>query len=200
MAYGGGHVLLVLEVSEVKFHKPEVGLHSLMKLSGGLHVLRILLLIPLAILFCLRRTASAVLLALLLALDLIANLLTRVFDLADDAAVALDGLADFLIQTVLLLTLLHRCPALGAAVLALLARLALVLLPDWLDMRRNGCARCCTVPEKALSWSCCALLLIPLLCPGLPSGGVRAVAVALSALNIAIALLRRRSVRRERLA
>ena len=180
----------------MNFHKPVAGLHSLMKLSGGLHVLRILLLIPLAILLCLRRTASAVLLALMLALDLIANLLTCAFDLADDASVALDGLADFLIQAVLLLTLLHRCPALGAAVLALLLRLALVLLPDWLDPRRNGCARCCTVPEKALSWSCCALLLIPLLCPGLPSGGVRAVAVAVSMLNIAAIPMRLRNIRR----
>ena len=180
----------------MNFHKPVAGLHSLMKLSGGLHVLRILLLIPLAILLCLRRTASAVLLALMLALDLIANLLTCAFDLADDASVALDGLADFLIQAVLLLTLLHRCPALGAAVLALLLRLALVLLPDWLDPRRNGCARCCTVPEKALSWSCCALLLIPLVRPIQSTALAWTLAIALSIMNLAAIPLRADCIRR----
>ena len=180
----------------MKNYSPHYGFHSLMTLCTKLHIFRILLLVPLTLLLHLRRAAAALVLGLMLLLDLTANLLARRFDLADGVAVVLDSAADLLIQAVLLLTLLHRCPALGAAVLALLLRLALVLLPDWLDPRRNGCARCCTVPEKALSWSCCALLLIPLLCPGLPSGGVRAVAVAVSMLNIAAIPMRLRNIRR----
>lgn len=184
----------------MKFHMPGFGLHSLRRLSGGLQLLRALLLVPLTILLCLRKAASAVLLMLMLALDLAARLLTRRFDQADDTSVALDGIVDFLIQAVLLLALIPRLPGLGIAVLALLARLVLALVPDLRDMRKSGCARLCTLPEKALSMLCCALLLVPLVQPALSAGAARMLGVALCAMNAAIILLRMRDSRRSRVA
>ena len=86
----------------MKYRSPIGGLNSLTKLSGGLHVLRILLLVPLTILLHLRKAAAAVLLGLMLLLDLAANLLARRFDLADGFSAALDWLraaADSAVQS-----------------------------------------------------------------------------------------------------
>ena len=179
----------------MRFHLPGVGLHSLRRLSGRLHLLRMLLLVPLTILMLLHRAVSALLLALMLVLDLAANLLTRGFDQADDAAVALDSIVDFLMQATLLMALVPRFPGLGIAVLPLLLRLALVLLPDWREMHGSGCARLCALPEKLLSMLCCALLLVPLLQPALSAGATRALGVALCAMNAGIILLRKRKSR-----
>ena len=128
----------------MKYHSPIGGLNRLTKLCGGLHVLRILLLIPLTI----------------------------------------------------LLTLVPRFPELGIAIWALLARLALALVPDWIALMRNRSARLCGGMEKALCWTGCALMLVPLVHPGLSAGGARTLAIALSALNIAAIPLRAGCTRR----
>ena len=128
----------------MKYRSPIGGLNSLTKLSGGLHILRILLLVPLTILLHLRKAAAAVLLGLMLLLDLAANLLARRFDLADGFSAALDSIADLLIQAALLVTLLPRFPKLGVAVWALLARLVLALVPDWIALLRIRRAFCKT--------------------------------------------------------
>ena len=180
----------------MKYRSPIGGLNSLTKLSGGLHILRILLLVPLTILLHLRKAAAAVLLGLILLLDLAANLLARCFDLADGFSAALDSVADLLIQAALLFTLLPRFPKLGVAVWALLARLVLALVPDWIALMRNRSARLCGGMEKALCWLCCALMLVPLVHPGLSAGGARTLAIALSALNIAAIPLRAGCTRR----
>ena len=180
----------------MKYHSPIGGLNSLTKLCGGLHVLRILLLIPLTILLHLRKAAAAVLLGLMLVLDLAANLLARRFDLADDAAAVLESIADLLIQATLLCALVPRIPELGLALVALLARLALALVPDWIALMRNRSARLCGGMEKALCWLGCALMLVPLVHPGLSAGGARTLAIALSALNIAAIPLRAGCIRR----
>ena len=174
----------------MKYRSPIGGLNSLTKLSGGLHILRILLLVPLTILLHLRKAAAAVLLGLILLLDLAANLLARRFDLADGFSAALDSVADLLIQAALLLTLLPRFPKLGVAVWALLARLVLALVPDWIALLRMRRARLCGGVEKALTWLGCALLLVPLCNPGLSAGGARTLAIALSALTAATIPLR----------
>lgn len=174
----------------MKYRSPIGGLNSLTKLSGGLHVLRILLLVPLTILLHLRKAAAAVLLGLMLLLDLAANLLARRFDLADGFSAALDSIADLLIQAALLLTLLPRFPELGVAVWALLARLVLALVPDWIALLRMRRARLCGGVEKALTWLGCALLLVPLCNPGLSAGGARTLSIVLSILNLAAIPLR----------
>ncbi|MDO5323941.1 MAG: hypothetical protein Q4G06_07960 [Clostridia bacterium] len=180
----------------MKIHSPIGGFHSLTKLCGGLHILRILLLVPLTVLLHLRRAAAAAVLALMLLIDLAANLLARRFDLADDAAAVLESIADLLIQATLLCALVPRFPELGIAILALLARLALALVPDWIALMRNRSARLCGGMEKALCWLGCALMLVPLVHPGLSAGGARTLAIALSALNIAAIPLRAGCIRR----
>ena len=135
-------------------------------------------------------------LGLTLLLDLAANLLARRFGLSDDVAAVLDTLADLLLQAALLLTLLPRFPELGIAVWALLARLALALILDWIVLLRSKCARMCGGMEKVLTWLSCALLLVPLCNPGLSAGGARTLAIALSALNIAAIPLRAGCIRR----
>lgn len=180
----------------MKYRSPFGGLNSLTKLSGGLHILRILLLVPLTILIHLRKAAAAVLLGLMLLIDLAANLLARRFDLADGFSAALDSIADLLIQAALLLTLLPRFPELGVAVWALLARLVLALVPDWIALLRMRRAKLCGGMEKALCWLGCALLLIPLCNPGLSAGAARTLAIALSALTAATIPLRMSCTRR----
>ena len=180
----------------MKNRSPIGGLNSLTKLCGGLHVLRILLLIPLTLLIHLRKAAAAVLLGLMLLVDLAANLLARRFDLADEAALVLDSIADLLIQAALLLTLVPRIPELGVAVWALLARLVLALVPDWIALMRNRSARLCGGMEKALCWLCCALMLVPLVHPGLSAGGARTLSIVLSALTAATIPLRMSCTRR----
>ena len=179
----------------MKYRSPIGGLNSLTKLSGGLHVLRILLLVPLTILIHLRKAAAAVLLGLILLLDLAANLLARRFDLADGTALVLDSVADLLIQAVLLLTLLPRFTELGVAVWALLARLVLALVPDWIALLRMRRARLCGGVEKALTWLGCALL-VPLCNPTLSAGGARTLSIVLSALIAATIPLRMSCTRR----
>ena len=179
----------------MKYRSPIGGLNSLTKLSGGLHVLRILLLVPLTILIHLRKAAAAVLLGLILLLDLAANLLARRFDLADGFSAALDSVADLLIQAALLLTLLPRFPKLGVAVWALLARLVLALVPDWIALLRMRRARLCGGVEKALTWLGCALL-VPLCNPTLSAGGARTLSIVLSALTAATIPLRMSCTRR----
>ena len=179
----------------MKYRSPIGGLNSLTKLSGGLHVLRILLLVPLTILIHLRKAAAAVLLGLILLLDLAANLLARRFDLADGTALVLDSVADLLIQAVLLLTLLPRFTELGVAVWALLARLVLALVPDWIALLRMRRARLCGGVEKALTWLGCALL-VPLCNPTLSAGGARTLSIVLSALTAATIPLRMSCTRR----
>ena len=179
----------------MKYRSPIGGLNSLTKLSGGLHVLRILLLVPLTILLHLRKAAAAVLLGLMLLLDLAANLLARRFDLADGFSAALDSIADLLIQAALLLTLLPRFPELGVAVWALLARLVLALVPDWIALLRMRRARLCGGVEKALTWLGCALL-VPLCNPTLSAGGARTLSIVLSALIAATIPLRMSCTRR----
>ena len=180
----------------MKYHSPIGGLNSLTKLCGGLHALRILLLIPLTILIHLRGAAAAVLLGLTLLIDLTASLLARRYDLADDAAAVLDSVADLLIQATLLCVLIPRIPELKLALVALLARLMLALGPDWIAMRRNRSARLCSGMERALAWLGCALLLIPLVQPILSAAFARTLSIALSALNIAAIPLRIRNIRR----
>ena len=180
----------------MKYRSPFGGLNSLTKLSGGLHILRILLLVPLTILIHLRKAAAAVLLGLMLLIDLAANLLVRRFDLADGAALVLDSIADLLIQAALLLTLLPRFPELGVAVWALLAKLMLALVPDWIALLRSRCARLCGGAEKALCGLGCALLLIPLVHPTLSAGSARALSIALAALTAATIPLRMSRTRR----
>ena len=175
---------------------PAGGFHSLMTLCAKLHIFRILLLIPLTLLLHLRKAAAALVLGLMLLLDLAANLLARRFDLADGVAVVLDSAADLLIQAALLLTLVPRFPELGIAVWALLARLVLALAPDWIAMLRSKRARMCGNVEKALCWLGCALLLIPLIHPGMSAGGTRTLAVILSALTAATIPLRMSRTRR----
>ena len=179
----------------MKYRSPIGGLNSLTKLSGGLHILRILLLVPLTILLHLRKAAAAVLLGLILLLDLAANLLARRFDLADGFSAALDSVADLLIQAALLLTLLPRVPKLGVAVWALLARLVLALVPDWIALLRMRRARLCGGVEKALTWLGCALL-VPLCNPTLSAGGARTLSIVLSALIAATIPLRMSCTRR----
>ena len=179
----------------MKYRSPIGGLNSLTKLSGGLHILRILLLVPLTILLHLRKAAAAVLLGLMLLLDLAANLLARRFDLADGFSAALDSIADLLIQAALLLTLLPRFPELGVAVWALLARLVLALVPDWIALLRMRRARLCGGVEKALTWLGCALL-VPLCNPTLSAGGARTLSIVLSALTAATIPLRMSCTRR----
>ena len=179
----------------MKYRSPIGGLNSLTKLSGGLHVLRILLLVPLTILIHLRKAAAAVLLGLILLLDLAANLLARCFDLADGFSAALDSVADLLIQAALLFTLLPRFPKLGVAVWALLARLVLALVPDWIALLRMRRARLCGGVEKALTWLGCALL-VPLCNPTLSAGGARTLSIVLSALIAATIPLRMSCTRR----
>ena len=180
----------------MKQYSPHGGFHSLMTLCAKLHIFRILLLVPLTLLLHLRRAAAALVLGLMLLLDLAANLLARRFDLADDAAAVLDSIADLLIQGALLLMLLPRFPELGVALWALLAKLMLALVPDWIAMRRNRSARLCSGMEKALCWLCCALLLIPLMHPTLSASGARALAILLSALTAATIPLRMSCTRR----
>ena len=180
----------------MKYRSPIGGLNSLTKLSGGLHILRILLLVPLTILLHLRKAAAAVLLGLILLLDLAANLLARCFDLADGFSAALDSVADLLIQAALLFTLLPRFPKLGVAVWALLARLVLALVPDWIVLLRMRRARLCDGVEKALCWIGCALLLVPLCNPTLSAGGARTLSIVLSALIAATIPLRMSCTRR----
>ena len=180
----------------MKKYSPHYGFHSLMTLCTKLHVLRILLLVPLTILLHLRRAAAALVLGLMLLLDLTANLLARRFDLADGVAVVLDSAADLLIQAALLLTLLPRFPELGVAVWALLARLVLALVPDWIALLRMRRARLCGGVEKALTWLGCALLLVPLCNPGLSAGGARTLSIVLSALTAATIPLRMSCTRR----
>ena len=179
----------------MKYRSPIGGLNSLTKLSGGLHILRILLLVPLTILLHLRKAAAAVLLGLILLLDLAANLLARRFDLADGFSAALDSVADLLIQAALLFTLLPRFPKLGVAVWALLARLVLALVPDWIALLRMRRARLCGGVEKALTWLGCALL-VPLCNPTLSAGGARTLSIVLSALTAATIPLRMSCTRR----
>lgn len=179
----------------MKYRSPIGGLNSLTKLSGGLHILRILLLVPLTILLHLRKAAAAVLLGLILLLDLAANLLARRFDLADGFSAALDSVADLLIQAALLFTLLPRFPKLGVAVWALLARLVLALVPDWIALLRMRRARLCGGVEKALTWLGCALL-VPLCNPTLSAGGARTLSIVLSALIAATIPLRMSCTRR----
>lgn len=179
----------------MKYRSPIGGLNSLTKLSGGLHILRILLLVPLTILLHLRKAAAAVLLGLILLLDLAANLLARCFDLADGFSAALDSVADLLIQAALLFTLLPRFPKLGVAVWALLARLVLALVPDWIALLRMRRARLCGGVEKALTWLGCALL-VPLCNPTLSAGGARTLSIVLSALIAATIPLRMSCTRR----
>ena len=180
----------------MKNRSPIGGLNSLTKLCGRLHVLRILLLVPLTLLIHLCKAAAAVLLGLMLLIDLAANLLARRFDLADEAALVLDSIADLLIQAALLLTLVPRIPELGVAVWALLARLVLALVPDWIALMRNRSARLCGGVEKALCWLGCALLLIPLVHPSLSAGGARTLSIVLSALTAATIPLRMSCTRR----
>ena len=180
----------------MKYRSPIGGLNSLTKLCGGLHVLRILLLVPLTILLHLRRAAAALVLGLMLLLDLTANLLARRFDLADGVAVVLDSAADLLIRAALLIALLPRFPELGVAVWALLAKLMLALVPDWIALLRMRRARLCGGMEKALCWLGCALLLIPLCNPGLSAGGARTLSIVLSVLIAATIPLRMSSTRR----
>ena len=179
----------------MKYRSPIGGLNSLTKLSGGLHVLRILLLVPLTILLHLRKAAAAVLLGLMLLLDLAANLLARRFDLADGAALVLDSIADLLIQAALLLTLVPRFPELGVAVWTLLAKLMLALVPDWIALLRMRRARLCGGVEKALTWLGCALL-VPLCNPTLSAGGARTLSIVLSVLTAATIPLRMSCTRR----
>lgn len=179
----------------MKYRSPIGGLNSLTKLSGGLHILRILLLVPLTILLHLRKAAAAVLLGLILLLDLAANLLARRFDLADGFSAALDSVADLLIQAALLFALLPRFPKLGVAVWALLARLVLALVPDWIALLRMRRARLCGGVEKALTWLGCALL-VPLCNPTLSAGGARTLSIVLSALIAATIPLRMSCTRR----
>ena len=180
----------------MKKYSPHYGFHSLMTLCTKLHVLRILLLVPLTILLHLRRAAAALVLGLMLLLDLTANLLARRFDLADGVAVVLDSAADLLIQAALLLMLLPRFPELGVAVWALLAKLMLALVPDWIALLRSRCTRLCGGAEKALCGLGCALLLIPLVHPTLSAGGARALSIALAALTAATIPLRMSRTRR----
>ena len=180
----------------MKYRSPIGGLNSLTKLSGGLHLLRILLLVPLTILIHLRRAAAAVLLGLMLLIDLAASLLARRFDLADGAALVLDSIADLLIQAALLLTLVPRFPELGVAVWTLLAKLMLALVPDWIALLRMRRARLCGGMEKALTWLGCALLLVPLCNPGLSAGGARTLSIVLSVLAAATIPLRMSCTRR----
>ena len=179
----------------MKYRSPIGGLNSLTKLSGGLHVLRILLLVPLTILIHLRKAAAAMLLGLMLLIDLAANLLARRFDLTDGFSAALDSIADLLIQAALLFTLLPRFPELGVAVWALLARLVLALVPDWIALLRMRRARLCGGVEKALTWLGCALL-VPLCNPTLSAGGARTLSIVLSALIAATIPLRMSCTRR----
>ena len=174
---------------------PNGGFHSLMTLCARLHILRLLLLVPLTLLIHLRR-AAAVLLGLMLLADLAANLLARRFDLADGVAAVLDSIADLLIQAALLIALLPRFPALDVALWALLAKLMLALIPDWIVQLRNRRARLCGNAEKALCWLGCALLLVPLCNPGLSAGGVRTLSIALSVLTAATIPLRMSCTRR----
>ena len=169
----------------MKQYSPHGGFHSLMTLCAKLHIFRVLLLVPLTLLLHLRRAVAAAVLGLMLLFDLAANLLARRFDLADDAAAVLESIADLLIQATLLCALVPRIPELGLALVALLARLALALVPDWIALMRNRSARLCGGMEKALCWLGCALMLVPLVHPGLSAGGARTLAIALSALNIA---------------
>ena len=180
----------------MKNPSPIGGFHSLMTLCAKLHIFRILLLVPLTILLHLRRAAAALVLGLMLLLDLTANLLARRFDLADGVAVVLDSAADLLIQAALLFTLLPRFPKLGVAVWALLARLVLALVPDWIALMRMRRARLCGGVEKALTWLGCALLLSPLCNPGLSAGGARTLSIVLSVLIAATIPLRMSSTRR----
>ena len=180
----------------MKKYSPHYGFHSLMTLCTKLHVLRILLLVPLTILLHLRRAAAALVLGLMLLLDLTANLLARRFDLADGVAVVLDSAADLLIQAVLLIALLPRFPELGVALWALLAKLMLALVPDWIALLRSRCTRMCGGAEKALCGLGCALLLIPLVHPTLSAGGARALSIALAALTAATIPLRMSRTRR----
>ena len=180
----------------MKNYSPHYGFHSLMKLCAKLHVLRILLLIPLTILLHLRKALAAAVLGLMLLLDLAANLLARRFDLSDGAAAVLDSASDLLIQAALLIALLPHVPELGVAVWALLARLMLALVPDWIALLRSRCARLCGGAEKALCGLGCALLLIPLVHPTLSAGGARALSIALAALTAATIPLRMSRTRR----
>ena len=180
----------------MKNYSPHYGFHSLMKLCAKLHVLRILLLIPLTILLHLRKALAAAVLGLMLLLDLAANLLARRFDLSDGAAAVLDSASDLLIQAALLIALLPHFPELGVAVWALLARLMLALVPDWIALLRSRCARLCGGAEKALCGLGCALLLIPLVHPTLSAGGARALSIALAALTAATIPLRMSRTRR----
>ena len=180
----------------MKKYSPHGGFHSLMTLCTKLHIFRILLLVPLTILLHLRRAAAALVLGLMLLLDLTANLLARRFDLADGVAVVLDSAADLLIQAALLIALLPRFPELGVALWALLARLMLALVPDWIARLRSRCARMCGGAEKALCGLGCALLLIPLVHPGLSAGGARALSITLAALTAATIPLRMSRTRR----
>ena len=180
----------------MKKYSPHGGFHSLMTLCAKLHIFRVLLLVPLTLLLYLRRAVAAAVLGLMLLFDLAANLLARRFDLADDAAAVLDSIADLLIQAALLFALLPRFPELGVAVWALLAKLMLALVPDWIVLLRSRCARMCGNAEKALCWLCCALLLIPLVHPTLSAGGARALSIALAALTAATIPLRMSRTRR----
>ena len=180
----------------MKKFSPAGGFHSLMTLCAKLHVLRILLLIPLTILLHLRKALAAAVLGLMLLLDLAANLLARRFDLSDGAAAVLDSASDLLIQAALLLALLPRFPELNIAIWALLAKLMLALVPDWFAMLRSRCARMCSGAEKALCGLGCALLLIPLVHPGLSAGGARTLSIALAALTAATIPLRMSRTRR----
>ena len=180
----------------MKYHSPIGGLNRLTKLCGGLHALRILLLIPLTILLYLRKAAAAVALGMMLLIDLAANLLARRFDLADDAAAVLESIADLLIQATLLCALVPRFPELGIAIWALLARLMLALVPDWIAMLRSRRARMCGGVEKALCWTGCALMLVPLVHPSLSAGGARTLSIVLSVLTAATIPLRMSCTRR----
>ena len=164
-------------------------------LNERLGLIAVSALVPLTILLHLRKAAAAVLLGLILLLDLAANLLARCFDLADGFSAALDSVADLLIQAALLFTLLPRFPKLGVAVWALLARLVLALVPDWIALLRMRRARLCGGVEKALTWLGCALL-VPLCNPTLSAGGARTLSIVLSALIAATIPLRMSCTRR----
>lgn len=157
-------------------HSPASGFHSLMALAGRLHILRMLLLVPLIGLLCARKVFAAVVLVLTLVVDLVASWLSRGRGLVDDAGVALESAADLLIQGALILCLVPRFPALRAAAWLLLARLVLVLLPGWIAPLRRGRISEASPLEKAFFWVGCALLIAPILQPGMSPGAVQALA------------------------
>ncbi len=159
-------------------HSPAGGLHSLMAMAGRLHILRMLLLIPLLGLLCARKVLAAVVLGLTLVADLAASWLSRSRGLVDDAGVALESIADMLVQGALILCLVPRFPALRAAGWLLLARLVLVLLPGWVAALRRGRISEAGPLEKAFIWLGCALLIAPILQPGMSPGAVQALATA----------------------